>query len=133
MCSSLSSILFESDSVLKLIHQGAFSNSSLQSIIIPRNVEILGSSCFSKCTSLSSIQFESDSQLKRIEAQACDVQSVCYVAIPAAVCFIPGDAFLAECELFVSDCDSCIQLKSWCADRAKCGDNAVDFRVSESD
>jgi hypothetical protein len=30
--------------------------------LIPRNVEIVGSKCFSKCKSLSSITFESHSQ-----------------------------------------------------------------------
>jgi hypothetical protein len=55
------SISFESNSRLIRIESDAFSFSSLQSIEIPRNVEILGSSCFSDCNSLSSISFESNS------------------------------------------------------------------------
>jgi hypothetical protein len=43
---SLSSITFESDSRLTRIESSTFSRSSLQSIIIPRNVELLCSLCF---------------------------------------------------------------------------------------
>jgi hypothetical protein len=43
---SLSSITFESDSRLKRIESKVFSFSSLQSTVIPRNVESLCSSCF---------------------------------------------------------------------------------------
>jgi hypothetical protein len=38
--------------------------------LIPMNVEILGSKCFSSCKSLSSITFESNSHLTRIESEA---------------------------------------------------------------
>jgi hypothetical protein len=41
-CKSLSSITFESNSRLTRIESETFSSSSLQSILIPRNVEILG-------------------------------------------------------------------------------------------
>jgi hypothetical protein len=47
---------------LTRIESKAFLYSSLQSIIIPSNVEILCSRCFSYCESLSSISFESNSQ-----------------------------------------------------------------------
>jgi hypothetical protein len=47
-----------------------FSFSSLTQIVIPRNVEILSSSCFAFCESLSSIVFESGSHLTRIESRA---------------------------------------------------------------
>jgi hypothetical protein len=53
-------ISFEWESRLTRIESSAFSGSSLQSIVIPRNVEILCSSCFSCCESLSSISFESE-------------------------------------------------------------------------
>jgi hypothetical protein len=45
-----------------------FSTSS--NVEIGRDIEILGSSCFSSCTSLSSISFESDSRLTRIDSNA---------------------------------------------------------------
>jgi hypothetical protein len=49
MCKSHFSISFESDSRLTRIESEAFSSSSLESIEIPRTVEILGSSWISKC------------------------------------------------------------------------------------
>jgi hypothetical protein len=39
----------------------AFQDSALQSLLIPRDVKVLGSSCFGDCKSLSSISFESNS------------------------------------------------------------------------
>jgi hypothetical protein len=48
-CESLSSISFESNSRLIRIESFAFSNSSLESIVIPSTVRILGSFCFSSC------------------------------------------------------------------------------------
>jgi hypothetical protein len=59
----LSSIVFESNSRLTRIESNAFASSSLQSIVIPSPVRILGSKCFSSCKSLLSISFESNSQL----------------------------------------------------------------------
>jgi hypothetical protein len=61
---------------LTQIESGAFYKSSLQSILIPRNVEILGSQCFSFCMSLSSITFESNSLLTQIESEAFSSSSL---------------------------------------------------------
>jgi hypothetical protein len=49
---------FESNSGLIRIESKAFYGSSLESIVIPSTVQILGSSCFSFCKSLSSLSFE---------------------------------------------------------------------------
>jgi hypothetical protein len=51
-----------------------FSESS--AIAIGRNIEIVGSNCFSHCISLSSITFESNSHLKRIESAAFSFPSL---------------------------------------------------------
>jgi hypothetical protein len=59
-CKVIQSFSLELPSGLIRIESSAFSHSSLQSIAIPRNVEILESSCFSSCKSLSSILFESN-------------------------------------------------------------------------
>jgi hypothetical protein len=72
----LSSISFESNPVLKQIESSALSSSSLESIEIPRSVEIRCSSCFSNYQSLSSISFKLISGLKRIKAQAFNGTSV---------------------------------------------------------
>jgi hypothetical protein len=60
---ALNSIVFESNSRLRRIESGAFYKSSLESILIPRNIKIVGSKCFSNCESLSSLRFELNSRL----------------------------------------------------------------------
>jgi hypothetical protein len=86
-------IAFEGGSPLRRIESEAFSSSSLASIVIPRNVEILCSSCFSGCQSLSSITFESDSRLTRIESSAFSNSSLSSIVIPRKVEFIDGSSF----------------------------------------
>jgi hypothetical protein len=53
--------------------------------LIPSNVEILGSQCFSNCKSLSSISFESNSHLTRIESEAFHQSSLQSIIIPRNV------------------------------------------------
>jgi hypothetical protein len=78
-------ISFESESRLTRIKSSAFSFSSLQSIIIPRSVEILCWRCFSSCESLSSISFESESRLRRIDSNAFSFSSLQSIIIPRNV------------------------------------------------
>jgi hypothetical protein len=75
------------------IELSAFSYSSLESILIPRSVEILSSSCFSSCQSLSSISFESNERLTRIESSAFSDSSLQSILIRRNVRFIDGSAF----------------------------------------
>jgi hypothetical protein len=82
---------------LTRIESEAFSSSSLESIEIPRNVEILGSSCFSCCPSLSSTSFESNSRLNRIESDAFSFASVRSIEIPRNV-EILGSSCFYRCE-----------------------------------
>jgi hypothetical protein len=72
----ISSIFFASDSHLTRIDSKAFSFSSLESILISRNVEILGWKCFLSCESLSFILFESNSHLTRIAFEALSYSSL---------------------------------------------------------
>jgi hypothetical protein len=84
---------------LTLIESGAFYESSLQSIIIPRNVRILGSKCFSFCESLSSITFDSNSGLpppvglKIIPEEAFRDSGLIFIVIPATVRVLEKRAF----------------------------------------
>jgi hypothetical protein len=66
------SVILWLDSVHRVlgIEAHAFSTFSVRSMVIPRTVELLGRSCFSRCESLSSVSFESDSKLKRIGSDA---------------------------------------------------------------
>jgi hypothetical protein len=54
---------------LTRIESNACWSIGLESVVIPSNVEILGSKCFSACESLLSISFESHSRLTRIESE----------------------------------------------------------------
>jgi hypothetical protein len=78
---------------LARIESEAFSSSSLQSISIPRNVEILGSGCFSYCESLSSITFESNSRLTQIESKAFSSSSLQSILIPTNVEILGSKCF----------------------------------------
>jgi hypothetical protein len=66
---------------------------SQSSIVIPRNVEIIGSKCFGKTQSVSSISFESNSQLRQIESLAFSSSSLRSIIIPRNVPFIDAAAF----------------------------------------
>jgi hypothetical protein len=68
-----------------------FSTSSR--IEIGRDVEILGSWCFSGNKSLSSISFESDSRLRRIESSAFSRSSLESLILPRHVHCMEGSAF----------------------------------------
>jgi hypothetical protein len=100
--------------------------SSLRSIVIPRSIELLCSSCFLSCGSLSSITFESDSSVKRIEAHAFQHTSLRLVMIPPTVCHMACDAFQGDCHISVLIRDSSVELKQWCAEHDR--DSTVDFR-----
>jgi hypothetical protein len=106
-------IIFESNSHLTRIESKAFSESSLESILIPKNVEILGSECFSYCKSLSSITFESNSHLTRIESEAFHKSSLESILIPSTVSFIGSDAVDIASEIRLIDGDSCPEFDRW--------------------
>jgi hypothetical protein len=60
---------------------------------IPRNVEILGSSCFPYCESLSSISFESNSRLIRIESSVFSSSSLQSIKIQRNVEILASSCF----------------------------------------
>jgi hypothetical protein len=103
---------FKSNSRLIRIESEAFSNSSLQSIVIPSSLEILGSSCISRCESLSSISFESNSQLKHCESRAyygCHLS----IVIPSTVEFLAYDADSDLSQFSLSNPGSCPMFYRW--------------------
>jgi hypothetical protein len=68
---ALRSLVFfaESDATslpLKEMASEAFKGSGIESVFVPRTVEVIGSTCFAKSESLSSISFESDCVLQEI-------------------------------------------------------------------
>jgi hypothetical protein len=106
-------IVFESNSHLTRIESEALSDSSLQSILIPNNVEILDSNCFSSCKSLSSITFESNSYLTRIKSRAFHESSLQSILIPSTILFIASDAFEITLEIRLIDGDSYPSFTRW--------------------
>jgi hypothetical protein len=66
-CESLSTVTFESGSLLSNILDRAFCGCrSLLSICIPSSVTHLGGECFSRCESLSTVTIESRSKLSTV-------------------------------------------------------------------
>jgi hypothetical protein len=51
-CVSLTSLAFESESILSRIEAGAFAETGLIEIVIPASVAVLGDGCFVRCVSL---------------------------------------------------------------------------------
>jgi hypothetical protein len=86
--------------------------SSSSSITIPRDIEILGSNCFSVFASLRSVSFESNSRLKRIESKA--FPSLCGpITIPSTVLVVAYDASSDPSQLWLGDTDSCPEFGRW--------------------
>jgi hypothetical protein len=85
---------------LTRVESETFSCSSLSAIEIPRDVEILGSLCFSFCKLLSSVSFELNSQLARIESDAFSYSSLKVIEIPQNVEIVGSSGSL--CYAFLS-------------------------------
>jgi hypothetical protein len=94
--------------------------------LIPRNVEILGSKCFSNCESLSSITFESNSSLNRIESKAFSHSSLQSILIPSTILFIASDAIDIALQIKLIDGNSCPEFDRWL--QLKRSGIAIDFR-----
>jgi hypothetical protein len=61
--------------------------------MIPFNIEIICSSCFSYCKSLSSISFENDSRLRRIESDAFFASALESITIHRGVEILSSSCF----------------------------------------
>jgi hypothetical protein len=106
-------------------HKLILSFSTSSHLEIGRDIEILGSSCFSGCTSLKSISFESNSRLTRIESQAFGLSPLCRV-IPSTILFVAHDAHPRLSQLSLSDPDSSPAFDRW--RRLRLSGVAVDFQ-----
>jgi hypothetical protein len=95
------------------------------SVIIPRDIEILGSGCLSSCYSLKSISFESNSRLTGIESQTFPRLGG-PITIPSSVLFVAHDAIGNPSQLSLCDEDSCPEFGRW--RRVRQSGISVDFR-----
>jgi hypothetical protein len=90
--------------------EGTF-GSGLQSVLIPRQLEVIGKSCFSGCKFLTTVRFESNSTLKVIEEAAFLESATRSICIPRSVQTI-GRACFRDCsQLRFADfeCNSCLR------------------------
>jgi hypothetical protein len=84
----------EKDFLIDVFHHKLIQNFSKSSAIeLGRNIEILGSKCFSYCQLLSSITFESNSRLIRIESLAFSQSSLRSIMIPKSVEILGSSCF----------------------------------------
>jgi hypothetical protein len=90
--------VFDKTFLLDIVDHRLIRNlSGMSHITIPRDIEIVGSSCFRECKSLSSISFESNSRLLRIESDAFSGSSFQSIVILSNV-EILGSSCFAWCE-----------------------------------
>lgn len=83
-CSKLKSVKFSENSELKSIGNYSFSNSSIESIIIPKNVEFIGESAFYN-TKLESIEFSKESKIKILNEGVFENSQINSILIPSSV------------------------------------------------
>lgn len=94
-CTSLSTVTFEKNSLLKTIEYQTFYNCfALSAIEIPKSVETIEYDAFANCTSLTMLSFEDGSQLKTIGFSAfSNLPALTTAVIPASVESIEYNAF----------------------------------------
>jgi hypothetical protein len=86
--------VLENDFLIDVLHHKLIQNFSKSSgIEIGRNIEIVGSNCFSSCKSLSSITFESNSHLRRIESEVFSFSKLQSILIPRNVEILGSKCF----------------------------------------
>jgi hypothetical protein len=106
-CSSLRSVVFESESKLGKIESEAFRRcTALESLCLQSSVTAIFYHAFSQVTSLISLTFESGSNLKKIHGNVfSNCLSLKSLFLPASVSVINGSAFIDSSieEIYVDD------------------------------
>ena len=75
---------------------GAFEETALQQVQIPRSVILLGEGAFQRCAMLRSATFRRGARLARIEAFCFAESGLLEVSLPSSVCAV-GDAAFEKC------------------------------------
>jgi hypothetical protein len=84
-CRNLREVIFDDDSPLSEIRDGAFEYTDICSIRIPAEVEVIGKKCFSGCFKLREVIFEEGSKLREIGDGAFEYAHLETITIPATV------------------------------------------------
>lgn len=85
VCSSLTSLSFESPSVLTTIGEKAFYGCPLLTLVIPASVISIGEEAFYGCSKLTTVSFEPESQLETIGISAFAACPLLTLVIPKSV------------------------------------------------
>jgi hypothetical protein len=98
-CEWVKSVVFEENSQLSRLEDGAFSGSGLTSIDLPASITVIAEFCFCGCHSLVSITFESGSQLSELAKEAFCESGLPSIHLPASVTVIGQCCFLFAAHL----------------------------------
>jgi hypothetical protein len=93
-CKSLSEVIFEPQSRLRIMPESCFQGTCLRKVKIPRSVEVIEGKCFACIHALCEVTFESDSLLRKIGYGAFSRTSLEWICIPASVEYIGSYCFL---------------------------------------
>ena len=93
LCSTLTSVNFESGSQLDIIWSNCFESTGLSSITLPASLTEIRASAFRDCSNLASVSFESGSQLTLIGISAFRESGLTSITIPSTVTTIGNGAF----------------------------------------
>ncbi len=94
LTSHLTEVIFEADSVLRVIGDNAFSYSKIQQFHVPKSVEVIGSEAFLVNDALTVFRLEEDSQLQSIGVRAFyGSENLMSILIPETVTSIGSQAF----------------------------------------
>jgi hypothetical protein len=85
-CETILRVTFQSDCPISVLSKQLFLHSSLQSIVIPSSIEMIGEACFEFCLRLTNVTFESESKVsvfgKEAFALCFQLEAIC---IPSSV------------------------------------------------
>jgi hypothetical protein len=102
----LFAVAFEANSRLRFLGEGAFADSSLLSIVIPKAVQVVDGSCFNQCRYLERVAFERNSELRIVKDLAFLGTAVTRIRIPAGAALVGSALFPPACAVLRHEGDT---------------------------
>lgn len=110
-CKELHHVILSDE--LVAISRAMFRNDiMLQSIIIPRSVEVIESGAFSHCLRLACVEFESGSRLETVKSSAFEACSFPSIEFPASLKHLQRTALSPNMNLVHTDLSECCQFQN---------------------